>query len=130
MELTGHNKHQTSKSLKQLLNMNLVTKNGNYRPLIIGINKDYDSWKELPKMVTSRKIKGSQKSQKIKLPKTVTQVTKNGNLTKSTPLYKLENKRTVDLLYDFYKKEIKPLRKSSGRAKENILYCQSDATFL
>ena len=122
MELTGLNKNQTSKALGQLLECNLVAKNGNYRPPIIGINKDYETWKELPKTATSRKDRASQAP-----PRKV--VAKNGNsgsqkrqLKGKSTLYIFKNKELSDSLYEFYKNEIKPFRKSSQRAKKNIIF--------
>lgn len=121
-ELTGLSQVAVSKSMSQLLKMNLVTKNGNYWPPIIRINKDYDSWKELPKKVTLPDDKGLQRSKKKG-------VTKNGNqklpkkVTPKNPTFKTRRKEnTVGVLYNFYKNEISPLKKSSARAKENIAY--------
>ena len=113
-----------------LLDMNIVTKNGNYRPPIIGINKDYDFWKELPKMVTTNKIKGSQRvASKV--------VNKNGNSSyqkrqlKKKPTYysKKEKEELSFSLYEFYKNEISPRNKSSQRAKKNIAYHLDKHTF-
>lgn len=122
VKLTDLDKFVVSKCLKQLLKANLVVKNDNYRPPIMRINKDYDSWKELSKLTTSSKIKGSQRSQKKELSKMTTKVVKIDNSSKITPLNNIKKKKQIDFLYNFYKTEISPLRKSSTRAKENIHY--------
>jgi phage replication O-like protein O len=122
MELTGLDKKTVSKSLNQLLKMNLVTKNGDYWPPKLRINKDYDSWKESPKKANLANIKGLRKPPQ----KGVTNIGDRKSPKKATPknpTFKYKRiKNTVDFLYNFYKTEISPLRKSSTRAKENISY--------
>lgn len=62
MKLTGQSKQKVSNAKRKLLDKKIVTENG-YK---ISLNKDYESWKELPKTVTE-------------LPKSVTKVTENGD---------------------------------------------------
>jgi peptide methionine sulfoxide reductase MsrA len=122
MELTGLNKNQTSKGFVQLLNSNLVAKNGDYRPPIIGINKNYESWKESPKMATTPKIKGLQPSKKKESPKMATRVAKNGDSSKVVPIiYNKKEILAIDL-YEFYKNEINPQKKVRKGAIKNILF--------
>lgn len=59
--MTGLHKAHVCRAVKQLVDRNIVTKNGNK----IKFNKDYSQWVELPKMVTVTRIGNS--------------VTKNGN---------------------------------------------------
>lgn len=123
MELTGQNKWQTSHALKQLVDMNLVAKNCNYRPASIGINKDYENWKELRKTATINKHKGLQAPPKKELRKTATKVAKNRNSNKTVPYTRTKRDRDKsESLYNFYKTEIDPARKSAVRAKKNISY--------
>lgn len=125
MELTGLNKVSVSKGLKQLFVMNLVTKDGNYRPPIIRINKDYESWvelkKKLPKMVTPRTDAGLQRERKNQLPKMVTKVTKDGNKKQITPIIS-KRREIAGEIYNFYINEISPSDKTRNRAVKNIEY--------
>lgn len=66
---TGLNKQHVCQGIAKLKNMNLVTVKGNDIANIYCINKDFDTWKPLPKKVT--------------LPNTVKIVTEKGN--KSLP---------------------------------------------
>ena len=126
-ELTGLSTVAVSKSMKQLSEMNLVTKDGNYRPPTIGINKDYDSWIELPKKVTLKNGKGLRE-----VPQN--RVTKDGNqglpkkVTKKKPTYYIKNRETSDTLYEFYKNLIKPLRKTRKAAIKNIAFYLQEFT--
>jgi phage replication O-like protein O len=122
MELTGLNKNQTSKALGILLDSNLVAKNGNYYPPIIRINKDYEKWKELPKMATARNGKVLQAPPKKGVAKNGNRSCQKRQQVKTSTLYNIKNRELVDSLYEFYKNEINPLRKSSQRAKKNIAY--------
>ena len=128
-ELTGLHKMAVSKAMTQLLKMNLVTKNGYSIPPTIGINKDYETWKPVTKKGYCLQNQGSIKTKKKR-------VTKNGYYQspkmvtrKISTLYKLENREKVDELYELYKTEIQPLRKSSARAKENISYYLKKYTY-
>ncbi len=60
-DLTGIKRPHIWRTEKVLIQRNIVTKNGN----LLGFNKDYTQWRELPKMVTVTKLG--------------TRVTKNGN---------------------------------------------------
>lgn len=121
MNLTGHNKNQTTKALHQLINMNIVAKNGNYYPASIGINKDYESWKLLPKTATPRKQRVCEDVANKELPKTATIVAKNGN-KKNLHLISSKKENIAIALYDFYKTEIDPLKKVRKGAIKNILF--------
>lgn len=122
MNLTNLNRKTVSKSLQKLLDMKVVTKNGDYRPPSIGINKDYDSWKLSPKKVTSPVIKGLQKPLKKVVTKNGDKLSPKMVIKKNSTFYSKEYKEQSDSLYNFYKTEINPLKKSSARAKENITY--------
>lgn len=119
MELTGHNKNQTTKALHQLISMNIVAKNGNYYPASMRINKDYETWKQLPKTATPRKQRVSEKVPKKLLPKTATIVAKNGN---NPDLHLISSKKEnlAIALYNFYKTEINPLKKVRHSSIKNI----------
>ena len=71
-EMTGQSKVAVSKAINKLLELGLVTKNGNKKNISYCFQKDYDKWVLLPKKVTSGL-----------LPKKVTTVTKNGNKNES-----------------------------------------------
>jgi len=75
VEMTGIVKPHVVRALNELLSKKVIriTKNGNKGPHVYEINKDFESWKVLPKKVT--------------LPKMVTSVTKNGKalLPKKVP---------------------------------------------
>ena len=66
----------TSRTIKELIKRNIVTKIGNK----IAFNKNYTKWKKLPKLVTPKK-----------LPKMVSEVTKNGNREIPKMVTKLPN---------------------------------------
>ena len=121
MDYTGLNSVAISKAKKELLERCLITKNGNYNPPKYSIQKDYDIWNPLPKKVTASNIKGSQRRAKNPLPKLVTTVTKNGNRKKSHLIYN-KNKELAIELYEFYKNEIDPLRKTKKAALKNISF--------
>jgi phage replication O-like protein O len=71
VEMTGIHKAHISRTIKELLDRNIVTKRGNK----IGFQKDNQQWRELPKGVTSHHElpRGA-----TPLPKGVTKVTKGG----------------------------------------------------
>jgi phage replication O-like protein O len=71
VELTGLRKQHIYRSIRELLDRNLVTKRGYF----IAFNKDYQQWRELPKGVTSHE---SNQSGLRPYPKGVTKVTKRG----------------------------------------------------
>lgn len=118
VEGTGLSKVAICKSLNKLLDMNIITKLGNAKShftklgndysITYGFQKQYKLWKTLPKKVTffSRYPK-----RKSTLPKKVT-----------PPLNTKKIKQIPLEIYNFYKTEINPLKKSSTRAKENITY--------
>lgn len=129
MDLTDLNLNQASKSFNQLLKMNIVAKNGDYYPRSIGINKDYDSWKLSPKTATPKNGKGLRGGGK-------NIVAKNGDNSRQkrrqvgTPtLYIIKNKELAIDLYEFYKNEIKPLRKTRKAALKNIEFYLKEFSF-
>ena len=121
-ELTIINKHSVSRAMRQLLNANMVVKNDNYYPPSIGINKDYESWKELSKMTTPPKTKGLQQSPKKGVVKNDKKSCQKRQLLKNPTLYKLEKENMSIEIYEFYKKEISPLRKTRKAAIKNICF--------
>jgi len=70
VEMTGIAKGHISRTLKKLIDRNMVNKNGKK----LSFQKDYDKWIKLPKRVTNIKLL----KQDIKLPKRVTEVTQIG----------------------------------------------------
>jgi hypothetical protein len=128
-EETGLSNVAVSKALGKLLGLSLITKNGNYNPPSYSIQKDYEIWKPLPKKVMCSDTKGSRREGKKP-------ITKNGNKryqkrksAQITPYTSLRIKELSCELYEFYKNEINPLRKSSQRAKENLSYYLKKYTF-
>lgn len=73
-EMTGIIKTHISRTVKGLIQRNIIIRNGKK----IAFQKNYDKWKKLPKLVTSEK-----------LPKMVTKVTKNGNRVTKIGIKKL-----------------------------------------
>ena len=61
-------KHRRIRGLQKLTQMNIITQKGNGKEKRYSINKDYPSWKSLPKKVTTKS-----------LPKKVTIITQKGN---------------------------------------------------
>ena len=80
---TGLLKNHICDSLNKLKRMNLITEKGNDVTNIYSINKDYTSWKPLPKKVT--------------LPKKVMTITEKGNesLPKKVPTIDNNTKETI-----------------------------------
>jgi len=70
VEMTGITKGHISRTLKKLIERNMVNKNGKK----LSFQKDYDKWVRLPIRVTNIKLP----KQDIKLPKRVTEVTQIG----------------------------------------------------
>jgi len=64
VEMTGIHKAHISRTIKELIQRNIVTRTGNK----IGFNKDYTGWRQLPKGVTSHKV-----------TRNSNRVTRNGN---------------------------------------------------
>jgi len=102
-EVTGLSAVHVCQSVKKLkaMNMIVVTEKGNKR-CEYGINKDFETWKLLPKKVTSiEPPKDSTLSEllpkKVILPKKVTTVTEKGNKyeEKSIDIYKKIKKKKI-----------------------------------
>jgi phage replication O-like protein O len=129
MKLTGLNSNQTAKGIGQLLSMNIIAKNGNYYPRSIGINKDYDSWKLLPKMAKSSNDKALQEVPKKIIAKNGKNFSQKRLKPKKRTLYNTREREYVDLLYEFYKNEINPLRKTKKAAQKNIAFYLKEYSF-
>jgi len=101
------------RAIKKLKDKNIifVSKKANRTLPTYEFNKKYKTWKALAKRLIVSKIDNRYQKSKSKLTKLLipTLYTKD-TITKDTPL----------LIYNFYKTEINPLKKSSVRAKENI----------
>ena len=98
VEMTGIAKGHISRTLKKLVDRNMVNKNGKK----LSFQKDYDKWVKLPKRVTNIKLP----KQDEKLPKQVTEVTQIGqevtqigkhkrNYTKETSSKETSSKETI-----------------------------------
>lgn len=72
---TNLNRRHIARALNDMIERNIITKNGNDNICIYGLQKDYEKWKLLPKMVIVTKNGNSL------LPKMVMPITKNGNET-------------------------------------------------
>lgn len=90
VDMTGIHKAHVSRTISQLITRKIVTKSGNK----IAFNKDYQQWRELPKLVT--------------LPKQATKVTRSGNKVTSSGGHKRRIKKEIiyssefDLFYTSY----------------------------
>ena len=128
-DMTGIAVSHISRTIKILIQKNLITKSGKK----LAFQKDYDKWVKLPKGVTSHHSKKLPKGD-IKLPKGVTDITKGGNKkipkgvctkeTKETIQKKLLQKKS-DIFIEAWK-EFKIMRKKikkpmTERAEELLL---------
>ena len=109
VECTGLSKVRICRGIQNLLSMNIITKNGNAMShftkngndydVTYGIQKDYDKWVTLPKMVT--------------LPKKITStLPKMVNLPIKTNNIKLTNTKTIPL----FKEIVSYLNEKSGKS--------------
>jgi len=90
-EDTGMAKPHILRAIRLLVDMNLIAKKGNEKGVTYWFNKDYDTWKPLPKKVT--------------LPKKVITVAKEGNETLSKKVTTVALLGTTkDILKDTLKK--------------------------
>ena len=89
-EMTEIAGSHVSRTIKILIQKNMVTKNGKY----LGFQKDYEKWVKLPKGVTSHHSKKLPKGDK-KLPKGVIEVTKGGIKSIPKGVYTKETKETT-----------------------------------
>ena len=85
---TGLNKPHVCQSLLKLKTMNLVTEKGNEVANIYRFNKDFDTWKPLPKKVT--------------LPKKVMTVTEKGNASLPKKVHTKENTTKDNITKEMY----------------------------
>ncbi len=86
--MTGIAETHVSRTIKILIQKNLILKNGKK----LAFQKDYDKWEKLPKGVTSHHEKKLPKGV-IKLPKGVSKVTKGGIKNIPKGVYTKETKR-------------------------------------
>jgi len=89
-KMTGIAEAHISRTIKILLQKNIVKKNGKR----LGIQKDYEQWEKLPKGVTSHHGEKLPKGD-IKLPKGVIKVTKGGIKKLPKGVYTKETKETT-----------------------------------
>jgi len=83
---TGLKRPTVCKAVRKLLDMNLITKKGNGTVVSYGINKDFDTWKPLPKRArVPKKEMGVSKKGKKRYPKGHTQKTKDTSSKDTTP---------------------------------------------
>lgn len=76
---TGMSKPHVLRAVKVLTTMNLVTQKGNTKGVTYWFNKNYETWKPLPKKVTlPRKATGVTEKGNASLPKKATTVAKLG----------------------------------------------------
>ena len=87
VEMTDITKGHISRTLKKLINRNMVNRNGKK----LSFQKDYDKWLKLPKWVTDTKLP----KQDTKLPKQVTEVTQTGNKKLPKQVNTKETKETI-----------------------------------
>ena len=126
VEMTGIAKGHISRTLKKLINRNMVSRNGKK----LSFQKNYDKWQKLPKQVTIKKLPIQDK----KLPKQVTKVTQIGNKKLPKQVNTKETKRnytkeTIQKKGDIFLKawkDFKDMRKAKNkkmtpRAEELII---------
>jgi phage replication O-like protein O len=90
---TNMKRQHVQRALNVLLEMNIVTKNGDSSINEWGFNKDYDTWKVSPKKVTSPEP--SPNTVTSLSPNTVTGVTNNGDKTVTNNGAHKRNKETI-----------------------------------
>jgi len=87
VEMTGINKSHISRTLKRLINRNIIKKNGRK----LGLQKNYEKWEKLPNGATSKKLPIQDK----KLPNGATEVAQWGNKKLPNGANTKENKETL-----------------------------------
>ena len=125
-EMTGIARSHVSRTIKKLIQRNLITKNGKK----ISFQKDYEKWEKLPIQVTIKKLP----KQDTMLPKQVTDVTQTGNNLLPKQVHTKETKRnytkeTIQKKGDIFIKtwkDFKDMRKKKNkpmtlRAEELII---------
>ena len=105
-EGTGIIKPHIIRAISKLKNMNLitVTKKGNQVISTYCFNKDYETWKSLPKKVTlPKKVISVTKKGNKPLPKKVPTITNITTITKETPEIDISKfNEYVSQIYDFF----------------------------
>ena len=125
-EMTGIARSHVSRTIKKLIQRNLITKNEKK----ISFQKDYEKWEKLPIQVTIKKLP----KQDTMLPKQVTDVTQTGNNLLPKQVHTKETKRnytkeTIQKKGDIFIKtwkDFKDMRRKknkpmTGRAEELII---------
>lgn len=81
-EATGIAESHVSRALNMLLKQNIVTKGGNYKHPLFGLQKDWEKWIELPKGVRSHHPIKITKGGNLNLPKGVIHSYQRGGIQK------------------------------------------------
>lgn len=89
-EMTDIARSHVSRTIKKLLDRNMLVKNGKK----LSFQKDYEKWQKLPKQVTNKTEK-KLPIQDTKLPKQVTEVTQTGNKLLPKQVHTKEKKETI-----------------------------------
>ena len=115
VEMTGIAKGHISRTLKKLIDRNIVNKNGKK----LSFQKDYDKWVKLPKQVTIKKLP----KWDVKLPKQVTEVTQTGNKKLPKQVNTKETKRnytkeTIQKKGDIFLKAWKDFKEMRKKIKK------------
>jgi len=125
-EMTGISESHISRTIKKLIQRNLIIKNGKK----ISFQKDYEKWKKLPIQASIKKLP----KQDIKLPEQASEVTQMGKKKLPKQVYTKETKRnytkeTIQKKGDIFLKawkDFKEMRKKikkpmTDRAEEMLL---------
>jgi len=110
-EMTGIAETHISRTIKILIQKNLIIKNGKK----LAFQKDYDQWKKLPIGVTSHNIRKLPIGV-IKLPKGVKEITKGGKKKLPIGVYTKETKETLT------KETIQKTLSQASFDKEAVVY--------
>lgn len=137
---TGLKKPSIIKARNKLIGMNLitVTKKDNAISLIYCINKDYSTWRPLPKKKTlSKKLmtvnQKANKSFPKKLPSKDTNA--KNTITKErspniTSRENIEKEKELDIAYEAYReKQVKSFKENLPHGKEESLYQKATACY-
>ena len=119
-KMTGIAEAHISRTIKILLQKNIVKKNGKR----LGIQKDYEQWEKLPKGVTSHHGEKLPKGD-IKLPKGVIKVTKGGIKKLPKGVYTKETKETttketIQKKGDIFLKALKDFKTMRNKIKKPL----------
>ena len=114
-EMTGIAESHVSRTVKMLIDRNLVTKNGKK----LSFQKDYEKWKELPKLVSLKKLPDLDK----KLPDLVQENTKIGkkklpDLVDTKETKRNYTKETIQKKGDIFQKAWKGFKTMRNKIKK------------